>query len=202
MSYQLRSRKDPASLDIQEQTDILEGNLTEAQVATSSQTLVVPPQLSNVEEMALPVTEANPIQATLSASMKLETVSTSSLDFEGPTRFDPDLGSATVSVGALPPADAVGPPSAVMSSRDTTYIGNQPQQLYDTIDTSLLSLTHDRQEVKHTNTQGTTISFLPTILYLKTTDQRLEPTNPSLFWRPFNKFRQEKDPAFACRISA
>ena len=156
MSYQLRSRKDPASLDTQEQTDTLEGNLAEIQVATSSPTLVVPPLLSDVEQMALPVTEGNPTQAIPSTSSKPEIVSTSSSDFEGPTRFDAGLGSATVSVGALPPAGTVGPPSAVMSCRDTSYIGNQPQLLYDTIDTSSLSLVHDSQEVKHTNTTGTT----------------------------------------------
>jgi len=78
------------------------------------------------------------------------------LDLKGPTRFDPDLGSATVSVGTLPPADTVGPPSAVMSSRDISYTGNLPSQLYETIDTSSLSLLHDSQEVKHTHTTGTT----------------------------------------------
>jgi len=62
-----------------------------------------------------------------------------------------------VSVGASPPTDTVGPPSTVMSGRDDTLIGNQPQQLYDTIDASSLTLIHDRQEVKHTNTQGTTV---------------------------------------------
>jgi len=41
MSYQLRSRKDPASLDTQEQTDTLEGNLAETQVATSGYEIVV-----------------------------------------------------------------------------------------------------------------------------------------------------------------
>jgi len=157
MSYQLRSRKDPASLDTQEQTDTSEGNLTGIQITTSSQTLVVPPQLSDIEQMALPMTEANLLQDTPSASTKPETVPTSSLDFEGPTRFDPGLGSAAAAAGALPPADAVGPSSTVMSGRDTTLAGNQIQQLYDTIDTSSLSLVHDRQEVKHTNTTGTTL---------------------------------------------
>ena len=86
----------------------------------------------------------------------IQNTSTLSLDFEGPARFDPDLGSAAAPAGALPPADAVGPPSTVMSGRDATLIGNQPQQLYDTIDASSLALIHDRQEVKHTNTTGTT----------------------------------------------
>jgi len=90
--------------------------------------------------------------------MKPETVSTSSLDFEGPTRFDPGLGSAAMPVGALPPADTVGPSSAVIAGRDATLIGNQTQQLYDTIDTSSLSLAYDSQEVKHTTPTGTTLS--------------------------------------------
>ena len=152
MSYQLRSLKDPASLDTQEQTDTAEGNLAEIPITTSSQILVVPPQLSVLDQIALPMAEANPFQATSSTSRKPETVS----DLEGPTRFDPDLGSAPVSVGVLPPADTVGPPSTVMSGRDAILIGNQPPQLYDTIDASSLSLIHDSQEVKHTNTQGTT----------------------------------------------
>ena len=156
MAYQLRSRKDPASLDIQEQTDTSEGNLTETQVVSSSQTLVLPPLLSDVKLAALPVTEANLSQAALSASTKPETASTSLLDLEGLTRFNLDLGSAAVSVGALPPADTVGPPSTVMSGRDATLIGNQPQQLYGTVDTSSLFLVHESQEVKHTTPTGTT----------------------------------------------
>jgi len=157
MSYQLRSRKDPASVDVQEQTDTLEGNLAEIQVATSGYEIVVPPPLSVEEQIALPMTDANLIQATPSASSQPEILPISSLDLEGPTRFGPGLGSATVSVGVLPPADTAGPPSAVMSSRDTSHTGNQPQLLHDTIDTSSLSLVHDRQEVKHTNTAGTTL---------------------------------------------
>jgi len=160
MAYQLRSRKDPASLDIQEQTDTPEGNLTEIQVTTPSQLMVVPPQLSETEHTALPVTEASLSQITPSASTKPETVSTSSLDFEGPTRFDPGLVSAAVSVGALPPADTVGPPSAVIAGRDASLIGNQTPQLYDTIDTSSLCLVHDSQEVKHTTPPGTTLVLL------------------------------------------
>jgi len=157
MSYQLRSRKDPVSLDMQEQTDTSEGNLIGIQITTPSQTLVVPPQLSDVEQIALSMAEANPLQAAPSAFAKPETVSTSLSDFEGPTRFDPDLGSAAAPAGALPPADAVGPPSTVMSGRDVTPTGNQTQQFYDTIDASSLSLIHDRQEVKHTSTAGTTL---------------------------------------------
>jgi len=152
MSYQLRSRKDPASLDTQEQTDTTERNLAEIPITTSSQTLVVPPQLSSLEQIALPMAEANPYQATSSLSTKPETVS----DLTGPTRFDPDLGSAPVSVGVPPPADTVGPPSTVMSGRDAVLVGNQPSQLYDTMDTSSLAFIHDRQEVKHTIQTGTT----------------------------------------------
>ena len=105
--------------------------------------------------------EANLFQATSSTSMKPETVS----DLEGPTRFDPDLGSAPVPVGVPPPADTVGPPSTVMSGRDAALIGNQPPQLYDTIYVSSLTLIHDRQEVKCTITQGTTL-FIIIIIYL------------------------------------
>jgi len=180
MAYQLRSRKDPASLEIQEQTDTPEGNPTETQVTTSSQPMFVPPQLSDTEHIALPVTEDSLSQTTLSIPTKPETVSTTSLDFEGPTRFDPGLGSATLSVGStstgipsttlqvapaqasasMPyqylPTDTVGPPSAVIAGRDTSFIGTQTQQLYDTIDASLLSLAYDSQEVKHTIQAGTT----------------------------------------------
>ena len=152
MSYQLRSRKDPAGLDAQEQTDTTEENIADIPIMTSSQILVVSPQLSILEQIALPLAEANPFQATLSTSTKPETV----LDLTGPTRFDPDLGSAPVSVGVSSPTDTVGPPSTVMSGRDAALTGNQPPQLYDTIDTSSLSLIHDRQEVKHTNTQADT----------------------------------------------
>ena len=182
MAYQLRSRKDPASLESQEQTDTPEGNLTETQVTTPSQTLFVPPQLSDTEHTALPVTEASLSQTTLSASTKPETVSTSLLDFEGPTRFDPGLGSATLSVGSaftgiptttsqvapaqasasMPnqylPTDTVGPPSTVIAGRDASLIGNQTQQLYDTIDTSSLSLVHDSQEVKHHTSRYNTVA--------------------------------------------
>ena len=108
------------------------------------------------------MTEASLSQTIPSISTKPETVSTSSLDFEGPTRFDPDLGSAAVSVGALPRADTVGPPSAVIAGRDASLIGNQMQQLYDTIDTSSLSLVHDSQEVKHTTPAGTTLVWSAT----------------------------------------
>ena len=153
MSYQLRSRKDPASLDTQEQTDTVERNLAEIPITTPSQILVVPPQLSVLEQIALPMAEANPFQASSSTSTKPETIS----DLTGPTRFDPDLGSAPVSVGDPPPADTVGPPSTVMSGRDAALVGNQPSQLYDTMDTSSFAFTHDRQEVKHTIQTGTTI---------------------------------------------
>ena len=106
-----------------------------------------------MEQIALPMAEANPFQAILSTSTKPETVS----NLTGPTRFDPDLGSAPVSVGVLSPTDTVGPPSTVMSGRDAALVGNQPPQLYDTMDTSSLAFIHDRQEVKHTIHTGTTV---------------------------------------------
>jgi len=49
MAYQLRSRKDPATTETQEQTNTPVGNLTEIQVTTSSQIMFVPPQLSEQE---------------------------------------------------------------------------------------------------------------------------------------------------------
>ena len=64
-----------------------------------------------------------------------------------------------MSVGAPPPTDTVGPPSTVMSGRDAALVGNQPSQLYDTMDISSFAFTHDRQEVKHTIQAGTTIFY-------------------------------------------
>jgi len=159
MTYQLRSRKDPTVPETQEQTDIPVEHLAEIQVTTNSQTMFVPPQLSDTEYEALPLAEASQTQPQtgLSISTKPEMLSNPQLDTRGPTRLDPGLGSATVSVGTLPPADTVGPPSTVMASRDTLPIGNQTPPFYDTIDTSSLSLVHDSKEVKHTIQAGTTI---------------------------------------------
>jgi len=157
MAYQLRSRKDPASLDTQEQTDTSKGNLTEIQVATTGHIIVVPPQLSDSEQMALPVTEANQSQAALSTTAKPEILVSTPSDFEGPTRLDPGLGSAAMPVGAPAPADTVGPSSTVTAGHDASYIRNQTPQLSDIIDISSYPLGHDSQEVKHNNTQGTTI---------------------------------------------
>jgi len=182
MAYQLRSRKDPTVPETQEQTDTPVEHLTEIQVTTISQTMFVPPQLSDTEHEALPLAEASQTQPQtgLSKSMKPEMLSNPQLDIRGPTRLDPGLGSATLSVGATPtgthlatqqlapaqpsavisyqfsPADTVGPPSTVMASRDTLPTGNQTPPLYDTIDTSSLSLVHDSKEVKHTQQAGTT----------------------------------------------
>jgi len=112
-------------------------------------------------------------------SIKPETITNPQLDIEGPTRLDPGLGSATLSVGMastgthitsqqLAPAqasavtvcqypltDTVGPPSAVIASHDISLAGNQPTQFYETVDTLSLSLLHDSQEVKQ-QTTGTT----------------------------------------------
>jgi len=126
MSYQLRSRKDPATTETQEQPDTPAGNPTEIQVTTPSQIMFVPPLLSDQEHIALPKAEASQSQIMSDTSTNPEILTNPSLDFKGPTRFDPDLGSATVSVGTLPPADTVGPPTAVMSSRDISLTGNQP----------------------------------------------------------------------------
>jgi len=181
MAYQLRSRKDPTNLETQEHTNTPVGNPTEIQVTTSSQIMFVPPQLSKAGHIALPIAEASPPPIMPDTSTKPEIVATSQLDIEGPTRLDPGLGSATLSVGTAltgthvtaqhlalaqvsavishqyPPADTVGPPSAVIASRDISLTGNQTPQLYETIDTSSLSLLHDSQEVKHTTQAGTAL---------------------------------------------
>jgi len=158
MAYQLRSRKDPTVPETQEQTDIPVKHLAEIQVTTISQTMFVPSQLSDTEHEALPLAEASQTQPRtgLSISTQPEMLSNPQLDTRGPTRLDPGLGSAPASVGVLPPADTVGPPSTVMVSRDTLPTGNQPLQLYDTIDTSSLAFVHDSKEVKHTPQSGTT----------------------------------------------
>jgi len=183
MAYQLRSRKDLTVPETQEQTDTSVEHLTEIQVTTTSQTMFVPPQLSDTEHEALPLAEASQtqLQTGLSISTKPEMLSNPQLDTRGPTRLDPGLGSAALSVGAtltgthlatqqlapaqpsadishqFPPADMVGPPSTVMASRDTLPTGNRTPPFYDTIDTSSLSLVHDSKEVKHTQQAGTTI---------------------------------------------
>jgi len=156
MAYQLRSRRDTIAAETQEHPDTPVDNPTEIQVTTPGQTMFVPPLLSEQEYIALPIAEASQSQILSDISTNPETETNPLLELKGPTRFDPDLGSATVSVGTLLPADTVGPPSTVMSSRDISLTGNQSSQLYETIDTSSLSLIHDSQEVKHTHTTGTT----------------------------------------------
>ena len=101
MSYQLRSRKDPATTETQGQPDTPFGNPTEIQVTTPSQTMFVPSLLSDQEHIALPIVEASQSQI----MSDISTNASSLLDLKGPTRFDPDLGSATVPVGTLLPAD-------------------------------------------------------------------------------------------------
>ena len=180
MAYQLRSRKDPATIETLEQPDTPVGNPTEIQVTTPSQTMFVPPLLSKQEHIALPIAEASQPQSMSDISTKPETVPNPQLDTEGPTRLDPGLGSVTLSVGpaltgiltTIPqvapaqasasmsyqyfPTDTVGPSSTVIACRDISLIGNQPSQLYETIDPLSLSLLHDSQEVKHTIQAGTT----------------------------------------------
>jgi len=62
--------------------------------------MFVPPQLSDTEYEALPVLEASQSQVGLDISAKPETALNPQLDTEGPTRLDPGLGLATLSVGA------------------------------------------------------------------------------------------------------
>jgi len=180
MAYQLRSRKDPAVTETQEQTVTPVGHLTEIQVTTPSQTMFVPPQLSDTKHEALPIPEASQPQTGLDTSTKLETLVNPQLDTKGPTRLDPGLGSATLSVGAtltgthlatqqlapaqasavisgrFPPADTVGPPSAVSPSRDISLVGNQTSQLGETIYSTSPHILSDSQEVKQTTQAGTT----------------------------------------------
>ena len=184
MAYQLRSRKDPVVPETQEQTDTSVDNPIEIQVTTISQTMFVPPLLSNIEHEALPLAEASRTQSQtgLNISTKPEMLSQPQLDITGPTRLDPGLGSATLSVGATStgihlatqqlaplqpsavigyqssPADLVGPPSTVMASRDTPLTGNRIPPFYDTIETSSPSFVHDSKEVKHTTQAGTTLA--------------------------------------------
>jgi len=162
MAYQLRSRKDPTALETQEQTDIPIEHLAEIQVTTISQTMFVPPPLSDTEHEAPPLAEASrtQLQTGLSTFTHPEMLSNPQLDTTGPTRLDPGLGSAPVSVEVFPPADTVGPPpSTVMVSRDTLLIRNQTSPLYDTIDISSSAFVHDSKEVKHTQA-GTTILLI------------------------------------------
>jgi len=169
MAYQLRSRKDPTVPETQEQTDIPVEHLAEIQVTTISQTMFVPPQLSDTEHEALPLAEASrtQLQTGLSISPQPEMLSNPQLDIIGPTRLDPGLGSAPASVGTFPPADTVGPPSTVMDSRDALPIGNRSLQLYETTDTSFSAFVHDSKEVKHTQQAGTTIYKLIEFLQLR-----------------------------------
>jgi len=180
MAYQLRSRKDPATTETQEQTDTPVGNPTEIQVTTSSQTTFVLPQLSETQHMALPISEASLSQVMSDISTKPETATTPQLDTEGPTRLDPGLGSAVLSAGTsltgihittqqlvpaqasavtshqYPLADTVGPPSTVITSRDISLTGNQTSQLDETIYSTSSHILHDSQEVKQTAQAGTT----------------------------------------------
>jgi len=96
MAYQLRSLGDPVSTESQEQTDTLGDNLTECQVTTPSQTMFIPPQLSETQTVALTAAEANRAQITLDISTTPEVETTQQLDIEGPTRLDPGLDSAAL----------------------------------------------------------------------------------------------------------
>jgi len=94
MAYQLRSRRDPVTTESQEHTDTPVSNPTEQQVTTQSQTMFVPPQLSEIQHVALPTSEANQTQTISDISAKPETETTQQLETVGPTRLDPGLGSA------------------------------------------------------------------------------------------------------------
>ena len=180
MAYQLRSRGDPVTTESLEQTDTLGEHLTEHQVTTPSQTMFIPQQLSETQSVAAATAETNRAQTTLDISTKPDAEIPPQLDTEGPTRFDPDLDSATLTARTpltgihttsqqLAPvqasafisaqsslAEEVGLPSSVIASRDYISTTNQTQQLHDTIDSLLLLSQHDSKEVKHTTHAGIT----------------------------------------------
>jgi len=191
MAYQLRSRGDPVTTESQEQTDILEENLTEYQVTTPSHVEFISSQLSTIQSVATATAEANRAPVTSDISTKPDVETHPQLDIQGPTRPDPDLDSAPSTAGLFPigthlttqqlaPAQAsayvsvppslaeeVGPPSTVSASRDYIFTTNETQQLYDTIN-SLLSLSqHDRQEVKQTTQKGD-ITLAPNVVVART----------------------------------
>ena len=157
MAYQLRSRKDPATTELQEQTDTSVEHPTEHQVTTSSQIKFIPQQLSKIQSVAIATAEANRALTTSDISTEPDVEIHPLLDTQGPTRFDPDLGSAPLT--AQPSlAEEIGPPSTASASRDHTYTANHSLQLHDTIDSLFLLSQHGSQEVKQTKTTGITIS--------------------------------------------
>jgi len=101
MAYQLRSRKDLVTTESQEQTDISVSNLTECQVTTQSQTLFVPPQLSETQSVALPTSEANQTQLLPDIPAKPDMETTTQLETEGLATLDPGLDSAALSARTL-----------------------------------------------------------------------------------------------------
>jgi len=134
MAYQLRSRKDLATTDSQEQTDIPVSNLTEQQVTTQSQTLLVPLQLSETQSVALPTSEANQPRFISDTSAKPEMETITPLDTVGPTRQDPGLDSAALSArlplaGTPTTSQDLAPAQASAFSLQSTDIVTQPYTL-------------------------------------------------------------------------
>jgi len=183
MAYQLRSRGDPVTTESQEQPDTSGEHLTEHQVTTPSQPEFIPQQLSETQSVAAATAEANRAQTAPDTSTKPDVEITLQLDIQGPTRLDPGLDSAALTVrtslsGTHPTtqqivpaqvsafisaqsslAEEVGPPSSVIASRDYISTENQTLQLHDTIDSLLLLSQHDSKEVKQTQA-GITINTL------------------------------------------
>jgi len=155
MTYQLRSRKDPAVAEMQERTDTLVEYSTKSQVTTSSPTKVIPQQLSDIQSVATATAEANRALLTSDISTEPDVETLPQLDTQGPIRFDPDLSSA-LSTAQPSLAEGTGPPSAASVSRDYIPITNQTLQLHDTIDSLLLLSQPGSKEVKSTETTGIT----------------------------------------------
>jgi len=138
MANQLRSRKDLATTDSQEQTDIPVSNLTEQQVTTQSQTLFVPPQLSETQSVALPTSEDNQTQFISDTSLKPEMETTTPLDTLGPTRQDPGLDSAALSArtplaGTHTTFQELAPAQASAFSPQGTGTAIQPHSLAEEV---------------------------------------------------------------------
>ena len=151
MAYQLRSRGDPVSTESQEQTDTPGEHLTEYQVTTPSHVEIISSQLSTIQSVATATAEANRVLVASDISTKPDVETYPQLDIQGPTRPDPDLDSAPLTVQPSL-AEEVGPSSTVSASRDDISTANETTQLYDTINSLLLLSKHDRQEVKQTTT--------------------------------------------------
>jgi len=138
MAYQLRARKDLTTAESQERTDIPVSNLTEQQVTVQSQTLFVPPQLSETQSVALPTSETNLTQSISDITAKPEMETTTPLDTLGPTRQDPGLDSAalsarTPSTDTYTPSQQLAPTQASAFNPQSTDITTQSHTLAEEV---------------------------------------------------------------------